>query len=164
MSSAPQAVRIPADALVVVGDGAKVLFLRNTGSEQEPHLQVENVLTHDNPATREQGSDKPGRQGVDAMRGAATPAGRGATARSAIEQTDWHSIEEARFAAQIADDLYRAAHAGRYKDLVVVAPPATLGELRRQFHREVAGKVVAEVPKDLTGHETAQIERLLTRH
>jgi protein required for attachment to host cells len=153
MSSAQQQVRIPANALVVVGDGAKALFLRNTGSEQQPHLEVEDVLSHPSASTREQGSDKPGRQGL-----------LGASARGAIEQTDWHSLEEARFAAEVADGLYRAAHAGRYQDLVVVAPPATLGELRRQFHREVADKVVAEVPKDLTGHQTAQIEKLLTRH
>lgn len=153
MNSAQQQVRIPADALVMVGDGAKALFLRNIGSEQRPHLQVEDVLAHSNPSTRDQGSDRPGRQ--------SGPAG---SQVGAIEQTDWHSLEEARFAAEIADGLYRAAHAGRYRDLVVVAPPATLGELRRQFHREVSDKVVAEVPKDLTGHETAQIEELLTRH
>jgi len=162
MSSTTQAIRIPADALVLVGDGAKALFLRNVGTEQAPHLQVENVLSHDNPATREQGTDRPGRQGVDATRGGATPGGRGATARSAIEQTDWHRLEEARFAKQIADGLYLAAHAGRYQHLVVVAPPATLGELRKQFHQEVSDKVVAEVAKDLTGHEIAHIERLLT--
>jgi protein required for attachment to host cells len=164
MSSAQTQVRIPANALVMVGDGAKALFLRNTGSEQQPHLEVEDVLSHSRASTRDQGSDKPGRQGVDGPRGGATPAGHGSSARGAIEQTDWHSLEEARFAAEVADGLYRAAHAGRFRDLVVVAPPATLGELRRQFHREVTERVVAEVAKDLTGHETAQIEKLLTRH
>lgn len=154
-------IRIPAGALVLVGDGAKALFLRNTGSEQEPQLKVENVLEQPSPATREQGTDKPGRNGVDASRAGATAAGRGATARSAIEQTDWHSLEEARFAAQIAQDLYKAAHSGLYQHLVVVAPPATLGELRRQFHKEVSTKVVAELPRDLTGHDTAHIQQLL---
>ncbi len=148
------AVRIPADALVLVGDGSKALFLRNIGSEETPELQVEILKAHDNPATRDQGTDRPGRRA----------GGAGIGARSAIEQTDWHNLEEARFASRIADDLYKAAHAGLFDKLVVVAPPATLGVLRKQFHTEVSQKVVAEVSKNLTGHQAPEIARLLTTH
>ena len=52
---------IPHDALVFVGDGARAVFFRNRGSIQKPELAVEIVLQQQNPPTREQGSDRPGR-------------------------------------------------------------------------------------------------------
>ena len=54
-------VRIPREALVLVGDGEKAIFLRNRGDEEYPNLVVERLLEHDNPPTREQGADQPGR-------------------------------------------------------------------------------------------------------
>src|SRR3972149_3454581 len=54
-------LKIPHDAIVLIGDGRKALFMRNRGDEKFPDLRVERVLEHDNPPTREQGSDQPGR-------------------------------------------------------------------------------------------------------
>jgi len=54
-------LNIPKQALVVVGDGEKALFLRNVGTVRKLELEVENVLAHGNPSTHEQGTDKPGR-------------------------------------------------------------------------------------------------------
>jgi len=45
---------------------------------------------------------------------------------------------------------------------VMVAPPRMLGDLRAHLHPEVAECVVAEVPKDLTGHPLPEIGRLLS--
>ncbi len=143
-------MNIPNQALVVVGDGEKALFLRNMGSQHELKLEVEDVFSHDNPATHEQGTDKPGR----------TPAGASA-ARSAMEETDWHRLGEERFAGEIATTLYRLAHANKFEALVVVAPPKVLGNLRKAFHKEVVDRITAEVPKELTSHSVPDIERLL---
>lgn len=145
-----QKIRIPADALVLVGDGAKALFLRNKGTEEHLNLVVERVLEQENPATREQGTDQPGRS-IASVGGA----------RSAMEQTDWHELGEARFAVDIAAALYRRAHAGRFKHLVVIAPPPVLGRLRKAFHKEVSDKVTAELAKELTSHPVWDIEKLL---
>ena len=49
------------NALVLIGDGQKALFLRNKGTAHQVRLEVEQVLEQDNPATREQGTDRPGR-------------------------------------------------------------------------------------------------------
>ena len=46
---------------VVVADGEKALFLENDGDTQYPDLQVVQEMEQENPATREQGSDRPGR-------------------------------------------------------------------------------------------------------
>ena len=141
---------VPTEALVVVGDGEKALFLRNKGDPQEIQLEVENILAHDNPATHEQGTDKPGR--VAASVG---------TARSAMEETDWHQLGEERFTADVADTLYRLAHANQFEALVVVAPPKVLGNLRKAFHQEVVDRITGELPKDLTSHPVPEIEKLL---
>ncbi len=52
---------IPRNSLILVGDGQKALFLRNRGSAQRIDLVVERILEQENPATREQGTDRPGR-------------------------------------------------------------------------------------------------------
>jgi len=143
-------LRVPHNALVLVGDGRKALFLRNRGNPQRVSLVVEQILERDNPPTREQGTDRPGR--ASASVGAA---------RSAMEEADWHQIAEERFAGELSEALYRHAHAGRFDKLVIIAPPKVLGDLRKLFHAEVAERIVAEVPKELTSHPVAEIERLI---
>lgn len=141
---------IPHDALVLVADGRKYLLLRNKGDAIHPDLHVEAHQTQNNPATRDQGSDAPGR--------AFSSVGSG---RSAMEQTDFHQLEEDRFAADVADKLRALALAGDFEKLIVVAPPRTLGELRKRYHKEVQSRLAAEFDKDLTGHSIESIERLL---
>lgn len=143
-------LRIEHDSWVLVGDGEKALFFRNEGDADYPNLQVLEVLAHENPATSEQGTDAPGRRSD----------GPGAH-RSAMEPTDWHMIEKHRFAKEIADRLYALAHKGKFSKLVVVAPPVTLGDLRKAFHKEVSSRIVAEVDKTLTGHPPNRIEKVL---
>jgi len=142
---------IPHDALVFVGDGRKALFLRNRGDAMSPALAVERVARDENPATREQGSDKPGR--------AFSSVGQG---RSGIEQTDWHDIEEHRFAKKAARQIEDLVRASPVKKLFVVAPARTLADLREALHKDVRQAIVAEVEKDLTRHPVAEIARLLT--
>ena len=49
------------NALVLIGDGQKALFLRNKGTAHQVKLEIEQIMAQDNPATREQGTDRPGR-------------------------------------------------------------------------------------------------------
>jgi protein required for attachment to host cells len=146
-------VSIDHDAWVMVGDGQKALFFRNEGDSTYPNLEIVNVLQQDNPSTSEQGSDRPGR----------THSSVG-TARSAMQETNWHKLEKHRFAKDIAEALYTAAHSGRYHKLVIAAPPMIMGDLRKAMHKEVSDKVVAEVSKDLTNMPPHEIERILMAH
>ncbi|RAI45751.1 host attachment protein [Rhodoplanes roseus] len=141
---------IPHDAFVFVGDGRKALFLRNEGDEKFPNLRTEHVVVDDNPPAREQGTDAPGR----------AFAGTGAR-RSSVEQTDWHMIEEQRFAKDAAAALHRLVRDRKVKALVIAAPPKTLAELRRALHSEVKTRVVAEIDKDLTKLPLYEIEKHL---
>ena len=144
-------LKIPHNALVFVGDGRKALFLRNDGDAISPNLRTEKVFDEENPATHEQGSDRPGRVSEVALPGR----------RGALEPTDWHDIEEHRFARKVAAAMEQMVRAGKAKALVVVAPPRTLAELRHAFHSDVKACVVAEINKDLTKHPIGDIEKHL---
>ncbi|PHP68873.1 Host attachment protein [Zhengella mangrovi] len=134
--------------LVVVADGEKALFLFNDGDEEFPFLKLEREIQQDNPSTREQGTNRPGRLS-DA----------GTHHRSAVEDTDWHRLGKERFAKEIADRLYRMAHRGDIRQLAVIAAPMVLGEMRKEYHKEVRDKLIAEIDKDLTNHPVDAIEK-----
>jgi protein required for attachment to host cells len=146
-----ESVHVPTNALVLVSDGRRARLLRNQGTPVKPELIVEQAINRENPPTRDQGSDKPGRRH-----------GPGGAIGGAIEQTDYHHQQEERFAAELADLLYELGNAGKYEELVVVAPPKMLGDLRANFHQKVSGAVVAEVPKDLTQYSVPEIGRMLS--
>jgi protein required for attachment to host cells len=141
---------IPHNTLVVVGDGRKALFLRNLGAQLNIKLEVEHRLLHEAPPTRELGTDRPGR----------SVAGPG-DVRSAMEQTDWHQIEEDRFVDTVAGVLTRAAAADPDLKIAIVLPPKALGHLRAGMSASVQKHVIAEIPKDLTRHPIPDIARHL---
>jgi protein required for attachment to host cells len=145
-------IGIPHDAFVFVGDGRKALFLRNEGDEKFPNLKTERVFHDDNPPTREQGTDVPGR----------AFAGAHSSRRSAMEQADWHEIEEHRFAREVAAALERVVRERKVKALVIAAPPRTLAELRQAFHADVKSRIIAEFDKDFTKQPLYEIEKHLT--
>lgn len=135
---------------VLVADGQKALFLENVTDAQSPNLVIRRVEEQDLPPNREQQSDRPGRR-----------ADPGPGQRSGLAVADWHQLDEARFASEMADILYRMAHRGTFERLIVVAPPKTLGTLRDHLHKEVVRRVVAEVAKDLTNHPGDKLEKVL---
>ena len=139
------------NTLVVVADGRKALFLRNEGDGVHPNLVVDHAEERINPADRDQKTDAPGR--------AAASVG---SARSSMDEVDFHRLEEDRFAADVGALLKERALANDFESLIIAAPPHTLGELRKHYHVEVANRLAGEVPKDLTGHPIADIEKALT--
>jgi protein required for attachment to host cells len=145
--------KLPHDALVFIGDGRKALFLRNAGDENIPDLRTERVFAEDNPLTHEQGTDRPGR-GVESG---------GTHRRSGVEQTDWHHLEEHRFAERVAKAFETVVRQRRVPAILVAAPPKTLADLRRAFSADVKAKIVAELDKDLTNEPVDRIEAHLQR-
>ena len=135
---------------VLVADGQKALILENHGDAEHPDLQVRRKEVHDNPKTIDQAANRPGRM--------ADSQGN----KSAFQDTDWHEFEKDRFARDLADLLYDRAHKRMFEHIVLVAAPGVLGELRKAIHKEVADRVVAEVPKTLTGQPIDAIEKHVT--
>jgi len=144
---------IPHDAFVFVGDGRKALFLRNDGDEKFPNLKTERVFAEENPPTHEQGTDRPGRTSQSA----------GTHRSGSVGQTDWHHLEEHRFTARVTAALETLVRHRKVPALVIVAPPRTLADLRRDLHPDVKKQVVAEIDKDLTNHPVGEIETHLLR-
>ena len=141
-------VKIERGDWVVVCDGAKALIFENAGSQVSPNLVTKEVYQQPDPKTHELGTDRPGRsfQSVG-------------TARSAMEQADWHELEEQRFLGRLAERLDKAVLAGEAKALIVTAPPRALGVLRRKFSPHVRHALRAEIDKDfikLPAHEIAK--------
>lgn len=137
-------------AWVLIADGKKALFLRNNLNTKEYDLRVVWHQTLENPASRLQGTDRPGRA-------TASPGARG----GALQETDWHQLAEDRFAEEVATILNKAAQDGAFEDIVIVAPPAVLGELRPKLSPQTAPRVLAEIPKTLTNHPIDKIESVL---
>ena len=91
----------------------------------------------ENPPTREQGTDRPGR--FD----------NAAAGPSTAEPTDWHRLEKERFAKDLAERLRLWALDDRFRSLVLVADPRTLGLLRAELHKTVVERLAGEIDKDL---------------
>jgi protein required for attachment to host cells len=137
---------------VVVCDGAKALVLENVGDDKFPNLKTLEVFEQENPATREQGTDKPGRM----------PAIGQGTGRASVGQTDWHDRAEEAFLTRLAERLDAAVGAGKTKSLIVIAPPRALGMLRPAYTHALKGAVRAELDKDLVKLPVHEIERHLS--
>ena len=86
----------------------------------------------------------------------------GGQGRHAMESS--HAMKQhlrEAFAQQIAAELEAGRQAGHFKKLIVIAAPAMLGELRRQFSDATAKMVTAEFSKDLTAQDPAAIVTLI---
>jgi protein required for attachment to host cells len=127
---------IPHKALVVVADGLHAKFFRNAGRETKIELSAE-------------GEFKPHHLMDDGPAGVVP------------KDTPPREINEATFAKQLANELYRRAHAGDFAALVLIADPQTLGEIRRSLHKEVQSRVISEIHKTLTKASVADIEKAL---
>ena len=143
-------MQLPNNSVVLVADGRKSLFFRNAGDAAFPNLSVEDKETRDNPAHHEQATDLAG-QAMNVI------GGKGGT----MGEVDFHQQEEDRFAAETAATLKARALANEFESLIIVAPPRTLGELRKHYHKEVERRIVAEVAKDLVNVPVEEIERIL---
>jgi protein required for attachment to host cells len=146
-------VRIDAGDWVVVCDGRKALILENKGDDKFPNLRMKEVLEHVERPTHDQGADSPGR-----VHSSMNPS------RSAIEQTDWHDIEERKFLERLAHHLDAALEGGDPRGLIVVAPARALGMIRRVYSPAIRKAIRLEVDKDWVKEPIDKIERQLLAH
>jgi protein required for attachment to host cells len=142
-------MQVPNGSYVLVADGRKRLLARNDGDADAPRLTVVQATEDSNPRTSAQVTDAAGHAG-----------GRG-TGSGSMGEADAHDVEEERFTAETAALIGRAAQAGDFERLIVVAPPRTLGRLRRHYDAAVRDRIAAEIDKDLTGQPIDRIAALL---
>ena len=129
---------IPQKALVVIADGRKAILFRNTGDGKTVELHEEKRLTPKDLLDSGPSGSRPEEQSPN--------------------QTD-----EATFAKQLADKLYKMKHGGEFDAMVLAADPQTLGQMRDSLHKTVADSIVVSLPKDLTNHSTNDIAAALNK-
>lgn len=138
---------------IVVADGETARIYSALGRTARLEQALPYELRMPDPPTREQGADKPGR--VFDSHGAG---------RHAIQpHADWHREAKHQFAREIAELLKRKAQEDQFDELVVVAPPPVMGDLRKDFDEHTKARVKAEVTKDLTKLSPTELQDYLTR-
>ena len=133
-------MQYPHGTTIAVTDGQKLRVFRNSGNEQ--HLRLvelpqPDVHAHSMGATRAHHS------------GAANPSER--------------HVEEDSYAAAAAAWLNSQVLSGDIEQLYVVAPPRTLGELRRHYHQKLRDRLLGELGKEHTHDTTEFLHEALVR-
>jgi protein required for attachment to host cells len=141
---------LPHNALVLVADGTKCLFLRNHGDQNQIDLRTESHDMRQDRKDREIKTDAPGttRQSM----------GFG---RPAMDEPDFHQQEEDRWVKDAAEELKRRALRNDFDALAVIAPPKALGYLKKCLHKEVERRIVVTINKEMTDRPIPDIEELL---
>lgn len=127
---------VPAGTLVVVADGRKARLFRNVGDGDELSLLQHDVMNADDIPLQ-------GPSGV-------TP-----------PQQSPQTNDERTFAKHVAQRLNDGALKQDYAQLVLVADPQTLGEIRQQLHKETQDRLIGEIAKTLSNSPIEDIQRAL---
>lgn len=124
------------NAHVALVDGERFTLMRNVGQAFEPRLEQ---------------AAKPDLEATNFSAGVRhqDPSGQRTGA------TDLNALAHG---AAAAEWLNAKAVAGEIEELLVIADPKTLGEMRRHYHRELASRLVGEIPKTMTGEPIPRIE------
>ena len=128
-------MKLPHKAHVALVDGETFVVMRNKGRPFEPVLET--VAKPDLSATNYSA-------GVRHQDPVSQQHGR----------TD---LEELAHGAAAAEWLNAKAIAGEMDDLLVIADPKTLGEMRRHYHGELEKRLVGEIAKTMTGETSDRI-------
>ena len=87
--------------------------------------------------------------------------GSNASHQNSSGNPDDSQAAEDGFAGGIASLLNKRVLDGEISDLVIIAAPRTLGELRKSYHKKMSEVLLGEISKDLTGHSSHDIEKAI---
>ncbi|HLO21404.1 MAG TPA: host attachment family protein [Sphingomicrobium sp.] len=144
---------LPHNALVLVADGTKILFLRNHGDENHIDLRTESHDARQDRKERYYRTDAPGTVKQSFGYG-----------HSTYEETDFQQQEEDRWIKDAAEELKKRVLRGDFDALAIVAPPKALGVLKKCLHSEVQKRIICTVNKEMSGRPIPDIEALLNGH
>lgn len=136
---------IPNGTVLAIVDGENFELYRNSGMPAEPRLTSmdapELEATNFSAGVRRQ--DGPTRH----------------QARTGDGSRD--ELDESAHVAAVTEWLNQQVLAKHIDQLVVVADPRSLGEMRRHYHKELKGALIGEVPKTMTGRTSAELIKVL---
>jgi protein required for attachment to host cells len=125
---------IPHGTIIAVADGQNLALFRNNGTEAEAKLAALPA-----PSLDEHNHSAGGHHAPTAS------------------EPSHHRMEEDTHSAAVARWLNREVLEHRISDLVIVAPPAALGEMRLHYHKQLARVLRHELAKELTGRSGAEV-------
>ncbi|SNY90358.1 Protein required for attachment to host cells [Cohaesibacter sp. ES.047] len=130
-------MRLPKETTVVVATGESAKFFDANSKVGEVSLRFDHDLTPGDLADQgPSGKIPPDMDGKESM--------------------------EATFSKILASDLFSKVHAGKIENLVLIADPETLGEMRPLLHKEVTDAIVLELDKTLTNSPVKDIEKAIS--
>ena len=137
--------------MIVVADSTRARIF-TTDSASSPLNEIE-VMAHPEGRLHDRDitSDLPGK-GVG---------GQGSGGHAYQEETDPKKHELVEFAKRLATYLDDARNANKLSNLLVVAAPSFLGELRAHLSSATNEKIVFELDKNLTHHSVEEIRQHL---
>ena len=125
---------------ILIADGSRARILKNDGPGLGIDAIDDKIFESENRKVGDIMADKPGRTFDSAGGG-----------RHAME---YHSEpvreDEKAFAASLVSVLQEAHGRGDYKQVILIAPPTMLGDLRAALPDALKGAIHAEINKDLT--------------
>jgi protein required for attachment to host cells len=131
---------------ILIADGATAKVFEHHGPGKGLHA-VDDLMFAQTPLKAgEIMADRPGRSFQSFSNG-----------RSAMESPDPVAVRERRFVETVAEELERKHQQRAFDQLIVVAAPTALGDLRPALSKGLRDTIVAELPKDLTNLPTAQL-------
>ena len=133
-------MKVPHNAHIAIVDGENFIVMRNKGQMFEPDLGD---------------AQKPD---LDATNYSA-----GVSHQDHVGQRKGTStqLDELAHSAAAAEWLNAKSIAGEIDDLVVIADPKTLGEMRRHFHGETEKRIIGELAKTMTNESSDRIAKAL---
>ena len=132
-------MKLPHKAHVAIVDGENFTVMRNNGLPLEPRLDS---------------AEKP-----DII---PTNYSAGVKHQDPVSQRHGRTdLVELAHGAAAALWLNARAISGEIEELLVIADPKTLGEMRRHYHSELEKRLVGEIDKTVTGEPTARIEQII---
>ena len=134
-------MRLPKNAHVAIVDGENFTVMRNSGTPFEPKLAS---------------SEKPDLSATNFSAGVKHQDNVG-------QQHGRTDLNELGHGAAAAEWLNAKSIAGEITDILVIADPKTLGEMRRHYHTELEKRLVGEIGKTLSGEPTEKIEQVIAR-
>ena len=132
-------MRLPTNAHVAIVDGENFIVMRNSGQPLEPKLGA---------------AEKPDLSASNFSAGVKHQDAGG-------QQHGRTDLNELAHGAAASEWLNAKAVAGEIDDVLVIADPKTLGEMRRHYHSELEKRLVGEVDKALTHEPLDKIGKVL---
>lgn len=123
--------------IVAVADGEKLNLFRNAGDDAGLKLVA---LPH---------------------KAIAADAGTSGGHQSSSGNPDQGQAGEDAFAGGVVDYLNQQVLGGHIENLVIIAAPRALGEMRKRYHKVLSARLQGEIAKDLTGHSVSDVEKAI---